>query len=1150
MATDLRIGEWLFQPDLHQLIGPGGAVHLEPRTTTVLGELAKRGGQVSTRDDLLDAVWGETYVGEASLTHCIWELRKAFDDDARNPRFIQTVPRRGYRLLAEVSEVEPTGPAIKTLLISDLVDSTRLVEKLGDANASELFDQLDFHTRDLLAEHGGREIDKSDGFLLLFERPIHAVRFALAYHDLLDRTGAAHRAALAARIGIHLGEVVLRENRARDVARGAKPLEVEGLAKPLTARLMAVAAARQTLLTRGAFDLARRAAESSPEDKERLRWLAHGGYLFRGIDEALEVFEVGLEGAAPLEAPGDSAKARRVLGDGTILGWRPGQGLEVPQRPNWVLQQKLGEGGFGEVWLAAHGKTRDRRVFKFCYRLDRLRALQREVAFFRLMKETLGDRDDITRILDWNFDEAPYFLETEYTQSGSLPEWAEAQGGPAEVDMGTRIEIVAQVAEALAAAHSVGMLHKDVKPANILIHDDREGRPYARLTDFGIGHLFDERRLVEADITLPGETETGLMQSLARPSTSGTVLYQAPELIEGKTPTTQADIYALGVILYQFVVGDFRRPLAPGWRRDVADEILVEDIALFVDGSPRHRPGNALEVADRLRRLEQRRAGRRADELARQEAEANRLELVENRRRRRILVGVVGGLGAVLGLVSLLAVLAFDARREAVQRRNQAEELIGFMLGDLRGKLEPLGRSEILIEVGDRALAYFEAVPEEDLSGEELFRRVQAISQIGQVRRSEGKAEEALDAFRRALALAEDLVARDDDNLEWRAALGEGHFWPGYVLFERGELEDALVELRAYLAVAEDLVRRQPDNGRWQLEVSYAQSSIGSVLEEKGDLQGALAAYRVNLEVTERLAAAEPDNHTLQLELAQQHNQVGEVFWKSGDLDAASRHFQADQAIVRRLLAEDPENAAWLEQLAINQAFLGILWEQRGELAVAMRYFQAQQETAQKLVTIDAENVFWQNSLVSSEVHLGRSRLAAGEEPRVILPALHGCRARLGALLAKDPRQVLLRRNLATTHLALGRALIADKDSLGALDEIRDALQILTDEAKGESAIAHTEWMLAEAYLLQGLARSAGGSPTDARAAWRRAVAAVETIAEDSNDPRVLAPWAEALARLDRIEEARPIFERLYGGGYREKDFVRLGRERGLLPDS
>ena len=175
-------------------------------------------------------------------------------------------------------------PAIRTLLLCDLVASTKLVERLGDAKAAELLARHDRIARDLLAAFDGREIDKSDGFLLLFERPIEAVRFATAYQRELRELGGAHGSKMAARIGIHVGEVVLRENAPDDVARGAKPLEVEGLAKAVAARVMSLAGDGRILLTRSAYDFARRAAVGLDECAA-WRWGEHGRYRLAGVEE-------------------------------------------------------------------------------------------------------------------------------------------------------------------------------------------------------------------------------------------------------------------------------------------------------------------------------------------------------------------------------------------------------------------------------------------------------------------------------------------------------------------------------------------------------------------------------------------------------------------------------------------------------------------------------------------------------------------------------------------------------------------------------------------------------------------------------------------------------------------------------------------------
>jgi len=204
-----------------------------------------------------------------------------------------------------------SSPTICTLLLCDLVASTQLVERVGDATAADLLARHDRFARDLLSTCNGREIDKSDGFLLLFERPVEAVRFAIAYQAKLREFGAAVGSKMASRVGIHLGEVVLRENSPDDVARGAKPLEVEGLAKAIAARVMSLAGNGRILLTRAAYDFARRASVGM-KDESPLRWAVHGHYRLAGVEDLLEICEVAEAGEAALTPPESSEKAQRA----------------------------------------------------------------------------------------------------------------------------------------------------------------------------------------------------------------------------------------------------------------------------------------------------------------------------------------------------------------------------------------------------------------------------------------------------------------------------------------------------------------------------------------------------------------------------------------------------------------------------------------------------------------------------------------------------------------------------------------------------------------------------------------------------------------------------------------------------------------------
>jgi len=357
---------------------------------------------------------------------------------------------------------------------------------------------------------------------------------------------------------------------------------------------------------------------------EALGWLNHGAYRLKGVDEPVEICEVRPTDAGPVTPPPSSEKAERVAVEGEpVLGWRPAVGLPVPNT-RWILEAKLGEGGFGEVWRARHEKLSEQRVFKFCFQAERARSLRREVTLFRLLKERIGEHPNIVRLHDVVFDEPPYYLEEEYVAGSDLRTWAEGPG--AEADLPTKLELIAQVADALQAAHDCGVIHRDVKPGNILVGGQRSedgGRktedrltrsptshlpspaPAAKLTDFGIGQVVSAEYL--AGLTRAGFTQTMLGSESS--SQTGTQLYLAPELQAGKPASTRSDIYSLGVVLYQLLVGDFsaagddglgqghRRPVAA--RRPAALLCWQPGGALRRGGTPGEEPAEPAAAAGR-----------------------------------------------------------------------------------------------------------------------------------------------------------------------------------------------------------------------------------------------------------------------------------------------------------------------------------------------------------------------------------------------------------------------------------------------------------------------------------------------------------------------------------------------------------------------
>ena len=209
---------------------------------------------------------------------------------------------------------KPTvSSVLRTVLLCDWADSTHLIETLGDARAVGLMQKHDQYIREALSITQGRLIDKSDGILALFERPIQALDFALRYQQQMRVWGAEYQQPIQARIGIHVGDVMTWENAPDQIAAGAKPLEVEGFAKPVAARLMGLAMPGQILLSGMAQSLAQRAQLELGERGQKLRWLLHGRYTFKGVPAPMLVHEVGDADFSPLRAPPSTQKAWREI---------------------------------------------------------------------------------------------------------------------------------------------------------------------------------------------------------------------------------------------------------------------------------------------------------------------------------------------------------------------------------------------------------------------------------------------------------------------------------------------------------------------------------------------------------------------------------------------------------------------------------------------------------------------------------------------------------------------------------------------------------------------------------------------------------------------------------------------------------------------
>lgn len=192
------------------------------------------------------------------------------------------------------------------LVLLDLIDSTKFVQRNGAKKSAEWLQYHDRLTRSLLYKFSGREIDRSDGFLLSFDSVINALNFALWYQKTIPPKTKIHT-----RIGIHYGNVaeVIQDDRYTLV--GAKNVELEGIAKNITARIMSICLKEQVLLSKEAYLLVRNRSNSfTPKNT---RFACVGLYRFKGVKQPLEVYAVA-EKIEALQPPPSNDKVKRLGG--------------------------------------------------------------------------------------------------------------------------------------------------------------------------------------------------------------------------------------------------------------------------------------------------------------------------------------------------------------------------------------------------------------------------------------------------------------------------------------------------------------------------------------------------------------------------------------------------------------------------------------------------------------------------------------------------------------------------------------------------------------------------------------------------------------------------------------------------------------------
>ncbi len=828
----------------------------------------------------------------------------------------------------------------------------------------------------------------------------------------------------------------------------------------------------------------------------------------------------------------------------------------------------LGRGGMGAVYLAEQTEPvrREVAIKLLTYGVDS----EIFAARFDAERQALAlmQHPNITNVFDAGVSEArqPYFVMERVTGTTLLDFCDERRLG-----VKARIDLFRQICEAVQHAHQKGIIHRDLKPSNVIVTES-DGKPVCKVIDFGIA------KTVGAADAATKLTMTGI--------SLGTPAYMSPEQARGDADVdTRADVYSLGVTLYELLAGvlpfeskssfammmatqhgDASAPSQRFASLPPAEQTAIAERRSTTPEELRHELREDLDwiilkSMERDRELRYHSANELEADLGRHFANqpvsvgppSGAYRAKKFVRRHRLAVAFAATTAVLLvGFSISVAVQArriAAARNAVVRRQGQAEELIGFMLGDLSTRLTAVGRLELLDEVSKKAMNYFAAVPETELSNEELFRRSQALSQLGQVRYNQGKRDTALAVFAQSLGLAQALARRDSMNSAWQLGLGASHYWVGFIHYVRNELDSAMTHFNEYSRITERLVALAPDSLNFRYELAQATSNIGSTREAMGDLRGALAAYQKALTIEQALVQRDSSKLEWQRSLGNGYNKVGVTQRRLGDLAAAEKAHVAELSVKQGIAARDSANNTYREMVALAQNQLGVLLLTEGRPAEAGALASASHDAYARLAAFDTTNPERRRLLAIADRFLGVSALERGDAAAGATALTASVRA-LEALVAHVPTNASYQLNLAQSLAPLGSAQLASGKAAAAEATERRALSIIAPALEKKPSDLSLRAASAEANIELGDALARSGRAADARAAWSQALAAIDSVARARHVTDHLALQSGALMRLDRLDDARPIVLDLVRQGYRRPRWIEVARTKHLVPAS
>jgi tetratricopeptide (TPR) repeat protein len=498
----------------------------------------------------------------------------------------------------------------------------------------------------------------------------------------------------------------------------------------------------------------------------------------------------------------------------------------------------------------------------------------------------------------------------------------------------------------------------------------------------------------------------------------------------------------------------------------------------------------------------------------------------ETTRRHRRLAWLTAASLCGMAVTSTLAFTAIQARDAARDQRREAEGLVAFMLGDLKDKLEPIGRLDALDGVGSRVLAYYSKQDTSQLSDAGLLQRSRALNLMGQVSFQRGNLADAARLYQEALAGTSVAIRRNPSDPKRLFDHAQNHFALGEIARQRSDLAAAETAFREYKRVALQMIALEPDSIRWRMENQYADANLGIVLMGQRRFREASAQFEQALRTIDALATAEPANREYQESVAETLAWLADARLSEGQLDQAIAYRRRQIALLERLLDQSRADVGYRLKLIPARRSLGTVYGWQGQHDAAISELRTAVDLGGGLVAAEPNNMLWIEYAANAHLDLADQYLDAQRIDAARGSTEAGC-GLAERLVSRDQSVMQWRASLRACSIV--RAQLIAKAGAPA-EALRMAQQaVATSKSVRTNDAVSDRFKLARAYRTLGDIQLSAKNRSAARMAWEQALSALPRgVAER---PFEISERQKILQRLGR-PEARRVAKALVAMGY------------------